>query len=96
MGTTNRTWISDYAEAITPQTGVLLKVHPSNYRIIGFTSASTDGIGCAWTGHQIPVMEDLGAGALVDLSAYGLPKEPVVAERVARARMWSRLVETSC
>jgi len=84
VGTTNRTRIADYAEAITPQTGVLLKVHPSNYRIIGFSSAVelpelvTLGREC-----QIPVMEDLGAGALIDLSAYGLPKEPVVAERVA-------------
>jgi L-seryl-tRNA(Ser) seleniumtransferase len=84
VGTTNRTWIADYAEAITPQTGVLLKVHPSNYRIIGFSSAvelaELVGLGRE---RQIPVMEDLGAGALIDLSAYGLPKEPVVAERIA-------------
>jgi L-seryl-tRNA(Ser) seleniumtransferase len=84
VGTTNRTRIEDYAEAITPQTGVLLKVHPSNYRIIGFAStvelAELVALGRA---HQIPVMEDLGAGALVDLARYGLPREPVVAERVA-------------
>ncbi len=84
VGTTNRTRIADYAEAITPQTGVLLKVHPSNYRIIGFTSSVTlDELVALGRTHKIPVMEDLGAGALVDLSAYGLPKEPVVAERVA-------------
>ena len=84
VGTTNRTWMTDYAEAIIPQTGVLLKVHPSNYRIIGFTSSVTlDELVALGRTHQIPVMEDLGAGALVDLSAYGLPKEPVVAERVA-------------
>lgn len=84
VGTTNRTWMTDYAEAITPQTGVLLKVHPSNYRIIGFTSSVTlDELVALGRTHQIPVMEDLGAGALVDLSVYGLPKEPVVAERVA-------------
>jgi L-seryl-tRNA(Ser) seleniumtransferase len=84
VGTTNRTRIIDYAEAITPQTGILLKVHPSNYRIIGFTeSVGLDDLVALGRAHQIPVMEDLGAGALVDLSAYGLPKEPVVAERVA-------------
>jgi len=84
VGTTNRTRITDYAEAITPQTGILLKVHPSNYRIIGFTeSVELDELVTLGRTHQIPVMEDLGAGALVDLSVYGLPKEPVVAERVA-------------
>jgi len=84
VGTTNRTWLSDYAEAITPQTGVLLKVHPSNYRIIGFSSAvELTELVALGRERQIPVMEDLGAGALIDLSAYGLPKEPVVAERVA-------------
>jgi L-seryl-tRNA(Ser) seleniumtransferase len=84
VGTTNRTRITDYAEAMTLQTGVLLKVHPSNYRIIGFTSSVTlDELVALGRTHRIPVMEDLGAGALVDLSAYGLPKEPVVAGRVA-------------
>jgi len=84
VGTTNRTWLSDYAEAITPQTGVLLKVHPSNYRIIGFSSAvELTELVALGRERQLPVMEDLGAGALIDLSAYGLPKEPVVAERVA-------------
>jgi len=84
VGTTNRTRIQDYAEAITAQTGILLKVHPSNYRIIGFTSAATlaELVALGQT-HGIPVMEDLGAGALIDLSTYGLPREPVVAERVA-------------
>jgi L-seryl-tRNA(Ser) seleniumtransferase len=84
VGTTNRTRIGDYAEAITSQTGILLKVHPSNYRIIGFAStvelAELVTLGRA---QGIPVMEDLGAGALVDLAQYGLPREPVVAERVA-------------
>jgi L-seryl-tRNA(Ser) seleniumtransferase len=84
VGTTNRTRIQDYAEAISAHTGVLLKVHPSNYRIVGFTSAveleELVGLGRS---RQIPVMEDLGAGALVDLAQYGLPREPVVAERIA-------------
>lgn len=84
VGTTNRTYLRDYAEAITPQTGVLLKVHPSNYRIVGFTSAvGVEELVALGRRHGVPVMEDLGAGALIDLSHYGLPKEPVVAERVA-------------
>ena len=85
VGTTNRTHVQDYAEAITAQTGVLLKVHPSNYRIIGFTSAvDLEELVALGRTHHVPVMEDLGAGALIDLSLYGLPKEPVVAERVAK------------
>ena len=84
VGTTNRTHLRDYAEAVSPQTGVLLKVHPSNYRIIGF-SHSVSIVDLVALGHEhgVPVMEDLGAGALIDLSAYGLPREPVVAERIA-------------
>src|SRR5260370_16925430 len=62
----------------------MLKVHPSNYRIVGFTAevslAELVEVGHA---HNLAVMEDLGAGALVDMSAYGLPREPVVAERIA-------------
>jgi L-seryl-tRNA(Ser) seleniumtransferase len=84
VGTTNRTRIHDYAEALSPQTGVLLKVHPSNYRIVGFTSTvELAELVTLGREHQVPVMEDLGAGAVIDLSAYGLPKEPVVAERIA-------------
>ncbi len=84
VGTTNRTRVQDYAEAITPQTGVLLKVHPSNYRIIGFTSTvELEELVALGRTYQVPVMEDLGAGALIDLAQYGLPREPVVAERVA-------------
>jgi len=85
VGTTNRTHVQDYAGAITAQTGVLLKVHPSNYRIIGFTSAvDLEELVALGRMHHVPVLEDLGAGALIDLSLYGLPKEPVVAERVAK------------
>lgn len=84
VGTTNRTHPSDYERAIGPNTGLLLKVHTSNYRIVGF-SADVDLAELVAMGarHHVPVMEDLGSGALVDLSAYGLPKEPLVAERVA-------------
>jgi L-seryl-tRNA(Ser) seleniumtransferase len=84
VGTTNRTHPGDYENAIGPQTGLLLKVHTSNYRIVGFSSEVSLGeLVAIGNRHNVPVMEDLGSGALVDLSRYGLPKEPVVAERLA-------------
>jgi L-seryl-tRNA(Ser) seleniumtransferase len=84
VGTTNRTHPGDYADAIGPQTALLLKVHPSNYRVVGFTSAVTleDLVGIGRE-RGIDVMEDLGAGALVDLTEYGIPREPLVRERIA-------------
>ncbi len=84
VGTTNRTHREDYARAIGPDTALILKVHPSNYRIVGFTSeVALDELVALGRKHGVPVMEDLGSGALIDLAAYGLPREPVVAERVA-------------
>ena len=84
VGTTNRTHPEDYEKAIDPNTGLLLKVHTSNYRIIGFSSevelARLVEIGQR---HNVPVMQDLGSGALVDLSQYGLPKEPLVSDSIA-------------
>jgi len=84
VGTTNRTHPDDYEKAISENTGLLLKVHTSNYRIVGFSSevelTTLVEIGKR---RNVPVMEDLGSGALVDLSQYGLPKEPLVSERVA-------------
>ena len=83
VGTTNRTHARDYAEAVNERTALLLKVHTSNYRLVGFTSAvSLEELVQIGRVRGIPVMEDLGSGALIDLSRYGLPKEPVVAERV--------------
>ena len=84
VGSTNRTHPEDYERAINEKTALLLKVHTSNYRVVGFTAevelAQLVAIGKK---HSIPVMEDLGSGALIDLSRYGLPKEPIVAERIA-------------
>ena len=84
VGTTNRTHLRDYAEAINENTGLLLKVHPSNYKILGFTSTpSMEELTELGAQHGIPTMEDLGSGALVDMTLYGLPHEPLVGERIA-------------
>jgi L-seryl-tRNA(Ser) seleniumtransferase len=84
VGTTNRTHPRDYAEAIGPETALLLKVHPSNYRVIGFTAAVPIAELCRLAAeHGLHVMEDLGSGALVDLRRYGLNYEPMVEERIA-------------
>ncbi|MDE0014408.1 MAG: L-seryl-tRNA(Sec) selenium transferase, partial [Candidatus Poribacteria bacterium] len=84
VGTTNRTHLRDYAEAINENTGLLLKVHPSNYKILGFTSTPTmQEITELGAQQRIPTMEDLGSGALIDMAAYGLPHEPLVGERIA-------------
>lgn len=84
VGTTNRTHPSDYADAIGPQTALLLKVHPSNYRVVGFTSEVTlEDLVEIGRARGIDVMEDLGAGALIDLTEYGIPREPIVRDRIA-------------
>ena len=84
VGTTNRTHPSDYEEAISDRTALLLRVHTSNYKIVGFVAeVGLPELVAIGARRGIPVMEDLGSGAFVDLSRYGLPKEPVVAERIA-------------
>ncbi|OFW01235.1 MAG: L-seryl-tRNA(Sec) selenium transferase [Acidobacteria bacterium RIFCSPLOWO2_02_FULL_68_18] len=84
VGTTNRTHPADYENAITERTALLLKVHTSNYRIVGFVAeVGLPDLVAIGRAHGLPVVEDLGSGALVDLSRHQLPKEPVVAERVA-------------
>jgi L-seryl-tRNA(Ser) seleniumtransferase len=86
VGTTNRTHLRDYEEAITPKTGVVLKVHPSNYRIEGFTSAvAASALAPAARRQGVPLIDDLGSGTLVDLAGYGLFHEPTVAQAVANA-----------
>jgi L-seryl-tRNA(Ser) seleniumtransferase len=84
VGATNRTHLRDYAEAIGPNTALLLKVHTSNYRVVGFT-ADVSSRELTELGRQrgIPVMEDLGSGSLIDLRPWGFPYEPTVPEVVA-------------
>jgi L-seryl-tRNA(Ser) seleniumtransferase len=84
VGATNRTHLRDYADAITPETALLLKVHTSNYRVVGFT-AEVSSRELVELGRErgIPVMEDLGSGSLIDLRPWGLPYEPTVQETVA-------------
>ena len=84
VGTTNRTHLADYEEALGPGTGLLLKVHTSNYVIEGFASAVKEAeLARLARAHGVPFAVDLGSGALVDFSRWGLPREPVVAEIVA-------------
>jgi L-seryl-tRNA(Ser) seleniumtransferase len=84
VGTTNRTHLRDYDAAIDPAAALLLKVHWSNYSIIGFTAqVSLKELVALGARHGLPVMEDLGSGTFIDFSKYGLLKEPTVQESVA-------------
>jgi L-seryl-tRNA(Ser) seleniumtransferase len=83
VGTTNRTHPRDYENTIGQQTGLLLKAHTSNYSIVGFTaSVSLPDLVAIGRRHNLPVMEDLGSGTLVDFSKYGMIKEPTVQESI--------------
>ena len=85
VGATNKTHLRDYEEAIEPETALLLKVHQSNFQIIGFTKqVSTAELVELGRRYSIPVMEDLGSGCFIDFSRYGLQKEPTVQEALAQ------------
>ncbi|MGB6412624.1 MAG: L-seryl-tRNA(Sec) selenium transferase [Candidatus Cybelea sp.] len=81
VGTTNRVYIADYERALSPRTALILRTHPSNYRIEGFVAAPEAAALVALGKHAgVPVVEDLGSGALVDLTEYGAPHERTVGE----------------
>ena len=83
IGTTNRTHLRDYEDAVSDVTGLFLKVHASNYKIEGFTaSVALKDLVRLGIDKNIPVMEDLGSGTLIDFSKYGLPFEPTIADSV--------------
>lgn len=85
VGTTNKTHLYDYEDAISEETGLLLKVHTSNYHIIGFTeSVDSEELVQLGKKHNLPVMDDLGSGLFVDLSQYGLIYEPTVKATLAK------------
>jgi len=84
VGTTNITRLSDYERAIGPATGALMQIHPSNYRVSGFTEsvplADLVGLACK---HGLPVIDDIGSGALLDFNRFGLPGEPLARASIA-------------
>ncbi len=83
VGTTNRTHLQDYENAITENTVALMRVHTSNYRIVGFhKEVPLPELVALGEEKNLPVIEDLGSGSLLDLSSYGLPDEPTVQEVV--------------
>lgn len=83
IGTTNKTHLEDYEDAISENTGAFLKVHTSNFKILGFTeSVSIEELCKLGREKDIPVIEDIGSGVLIDLSKYGLEYEPTVQDSI--------------
>ena len=84
VGTTNRTRLSDYAEALNERTGAILRVHSSNFRIVGFTeSVPVERLAPLARAHGVPLIDDVGSGALLDVRRYGLAPEPLAQDSVA-------------
>lgn len=84
VGATNRTHLKDYRNAITTETAALMRVHPSNYRVVGFTSeVELRELAELAHGKNLILIDDLGAGALIGLEQFGLPHEPTVRESIA-------------
>jgi L-seryl-tRNA(Ser) seleniumtransferase len=84
VGTTNITRIGDYEKAVGPNTGLLMRIHTSNFRVRGFTKeASIEELVALGQKHNIPVIDDAGSGVAVDLTPFGLPGEPRVSEGIA-------------
>jgi L-seryl-tRNA(Ser) seleniumtransferase len=84
VGTTNCTYISDYEQAVSPRTAALMRVHSSNFRLIGFTSeVALEELMVLAERYNIPVLDDLGSGCFLDTTAFGLAPEPVVPQSVA-------------
>ena len=82
VGTTNRTRIDDYRQALTDRTRLILKVHPSNFRMSGFTESPTlSALAALAREHHLPLYEDLGSGCIVDLRPFGLD-EPLVSDSI--------------
>jgi L-seryl-tRNA(Ser) seleniumtransferase len=85
VGTTNRTRLSDYERAVGERTRLLMRVHPSNYRVVGFTSApALEELARLAHEHGLPLYEDAGSGALIDLAPHGLSGEPVIRDSISR------------
>jgi L-seryl-tRNA(Ser) seleniumtransferase len=85
VGTTNRTHLHDFADALTPRTGIVMKVHTSNYVVQGFTAEVSDGdLAALARENGLPYMVDLGSGSLIDMAALGLPHETTVRETLEK------------
>ncbi len=84
VGTTNCTYLADYEQAITPRTVALLRVHTSNFQIVGFTqSVPLEAMVALGRQHNLPVLDDMGSGCFLDTTAFGLAPEPTVQQSVA-------------
>ncbi len=84
VGTTNRTYITDYEEAITPRTAMLMRVHSSNFQVIGFThSVALEELMAIGQEYELPIIDDLGSGCFIDTTDFGLAPEPMVQQSVS-------------